>query len=192
MEQTWGSGVVSWTIARTLSVLQNFCNINKIREHCRHCGISPQSLKMPSIFSADTATLAARDLIEALKITVPDEPFGTLNDTHHAALQSIVDIINITPKDAEKQITNRQNGIRSRMQYFPSGPNHVSAPVAHMQPKRQRQKQAPDPRVPETPELNPVTPPKVAPRVVPLVTQEEIYHMAPIIPTTMHDMAKKI
>ena len=57
---------------------------------------------------------------------------------------------------------------------------------------RQRQQQAPDQKVPETPEQNPGTPPRVVTQVVTLVTQEEVNHMSPTIPIVMHIMSKKI
>ena len=43
-----------------------------------------------------------------------------------------------------------------------------------------------------TPEQNPGTPPRVALRIVPFDTQEEINHMAPTILIAMHNMANKI
>ena len=46
--------------------------------------------------------------------------------------------------------------------------------------------------VQSTSEQNPGTPPRVDPRIVPLITQEEINHMEPTIPIAMHSMAKKI
>ena len=66
----------------------------------------PQSVKMPRILSADAATLATSDLIEEFKNPVPAETLASLNDTHHSALQILVEIFNIIPKYIEKN--NRQ------------------------------------------------------------------------------------
>ena len=72
-------------------------------------------MKMPRTSPADAATLSSRDLIEELQNPVPDAPFVTFNDTHHAALKSLAEIFNIIPKDSEK-ITDRHYGRRSSTQ----------------------------------------------------------------------------
>ena len=87
-------------------------------------------MEMPRISSTDVPTLKARDLIEALQNTAPDAPFTTLNDTHHAALRSLAEIFNQTPK-VSKQTTDRHHGCPSQTHELPSGPNHVSVSVTH-------------------------------------------------------------
>ena len=77
-------------------------------------------------------------------------------------------------------------------QYFPAVPKHFNAPVAHRYPTIQRLQQAPNPRMPETPEQNPPTPPRVAPRLVHIFTQKETNHMVPIILIETHNTAKQI
>ena len=59
----------------------------------------------------------------------------TLNDTHHAALRIFAEIFSIIPKDAEKQITDRNYG-RRRTHKLPAGPKNVSVPVTHWYPTR--------------------------------------------------------
>ena len=80
---------------------------------------------MPIFVSAYSATLEAHDLIKSLHNTVPDVPFVTLNDTHHALLQSSAEIFNIIPKEVTEQIIDRHNECCSWMYQFPDGPNHV-------------------------------------------------------------------
>ena len=56
---------------------------------------------MPRIYSDDAATLASQELIKALLNIVPSALFVTLNDAHHVALRSLMEIFNITTKDAK-------------------------------------------------------------------------------------------
>ena len=70
----------------------------------------PQNVMIPRVLSADADTLAAQDLVEALKKPTSNALFETINDTHHAALISLVWLFNIIPKSAETKSTNRHNG----------------------------------------------------------------------------------
>ena len=72
--------------------------------------LPPQNVRMPRVLSADADTLAAQDLVEALQKPTSNAPFETINDTHHAALISMVELFNIIPKSAETKSTNRHNG----------------------------------------------------------------------------------
>ena len=53
---------------------------------------------MPRVPSADTNTLAAPDLVEALKQTTPNTPFATINDTHKTELIKLAELLNVIPK----------------------------------------------------------------------------------------------
>ena len=55
----------------------------------------PQSVRMPIVLSAGVATLAAQDLMEALKHLTPNAPFAKINDTHHTALRNLAELFNI-------------------------------------------------------------------------------------------------
>ena len=76
----------------------------------------PQNVIMPRVFSDDAATLAARDLVEALQNPTPNAPFATINDTHHTELINIAELFNIISKGVEQQSINRNNGRRSEVE----------------------------------------------------------------------------
>ena len=86
---------------------------------------------MPRVSSANAATLAARDLIEALQKTAPNAPFVKINDTHNEALISLAELFNIIPKSGEQQSTNIHNGCCRGTQEVSDGPNQVGAPLMH-------------------------------------------------------------
>ena len=68
----------------------------------------PQNVNVPRVSSADAATLAARDLVEALKHPIPNTTFSTINDIHHTALINLAELFNIITKGADK---NKPTGI---------------------------------------------------------------------------------
>ena len=151
--------------------------------------IFPQIVKMPRISSADATMLAVHDLIEVSQNPVPAAPFSTFNDTHQTKLRSLAGIFNIIPKDTQKKSKDRYNVNSSGTQEAVTGPMQGSAPTTHHYPTRQLQHHTKFPRVQVTKEKgNPGTPPRVAPRVVPLITKEEINNMTQPIPNTTHSI----
>ena len=58
---------------------------------------------MPRFLSADSATLAAQDLVEASQEPTQKALFSTINYTHYTALISIEEIFNIIPKVVEQK-----------------------------------------------------------------------------------------
>ena len=89
---------------------------------------SPQNVRMARVLSAGVATLAARDLVEALKNSTPNAPFATINDTHNTALRILAGLFNIVPKSAGQTLTNRHNG---RQQEVSIKPEQFSTPITH-------------------------------------------------------------
>ena len=54
-------------------------------------------MKIPIVSSADAATLAALDLVEALQNPTPNTPFEKFNDKNHTALINLAEVLNIIP-----------------------------------------------------------------------------------------------
>ena len=69
-----------------------------------------QNVKTTRILSADAATLAERDLVEALQNPTTNAPVATINDTHHKALRIPVELFNIITKVTEQESTNIHDG----------------------------------------------------------------------------------
>ena len=63
---------------------------------------SPQNVKMPRVLSSDVVMLSAQHVVGSLQNTTPNSPFATINDTHHIALRSLVELFNIIPEFMEK------------------------------------------------------------------------------------------
>ena len=151
----------------------------------------PQHLKIPIVSFANASTLASRYLIESLQNPEQNSPLETINDTCHEVVIIMAELFNVIPKAAEQQSTNRHNVCRCGTQEVSAGPNQIATPLTHRYPTRHKQHQTPVPRV-QTQKRNPSGPPRVAPREVPLVTQEEINHMVKTIPIATHNMATHV
>ena len=123
---------------------------------------SPQNTTIPRFLSADTATIAARDLLKALKNLTPNTPFAKMNDTHHTMLIFLEVLFNIIPKVAEKQSTSRHNGRRQEVEMEP---HQGHAQLTHQYPTSKQQHQATTTRVQTN--KKPGRPPRVAPSEVP-------------------------
>ena len=67
----------------------------------------PQNVIIPRVSCSDTATLAAKDLLESLQEPTPNTLFAKINDTHHTVLRILSELFNIIPKAAKKQSCNR-------------------------------------------------------------------------------------
>ena len=122
---------------------------------------------MPRVLSADTATLAAQNLVEVLQNPTPNAPFAKINDTHHTDLINLAEFSNIIPKVSGKQSTNRYDGRRWKVEIKP---DQVRATITHLCSTRQQQHQAPTPRV-QTPKKTGI-PPRLAPSEVLMEAQE--------------------
>ena len=120
----------------------------------------------------DAANLTVQDLVESLHKLPKNEPFSTINDTHHAALRILAELFNIIPKFAEQQSTNRHSGRRQESQEVAAEPDQVTASVTHRHSKRQQQHQKPAPRI-QAQKIKPGIPLRVDPSKMPMVTQEK-------------------
>ena len=68
----------------------------------------PSKVKMPTASSADAATAAARDLIQALRNPAPTSPLSPTSDSQLAALQQLADIFaNVAHADATPTTTTK-------------------------------------------------------------------------------------
>ena len=91
-----------------------------------------QNERTTIVSSADAATLAARDLVEALQNPTTNEPFENINDTHHAEFKITEELFNIIPRSAEQQSINRHNERHWERQDVAAEPEKVNAPVTHL------------------------------------------------------------
>ena len=62
---------------------------------------------MPIVSSVDAATLASKDLVEALKHHTQIPPFDTINGTHNTKLRNLAELFNAIHEVPDKQSTNR-------------------------------------------------------------------------------------
>ena len=106
-------GVQGWYIGPSFehySCYKLFFTVTRSERIADVVDFFPQDMIMPRVLSYDAYLLSAQDLVESLQNPMPNSMFTTINDTHHALLRSMQQLLNIIPKFAEQQYTKRHNG----------------------------------------------------------------------------------